>query len=301
MYINYLNVMSGSYCPTPEEVEACPAGSFCSHKSAKPWIECSNCEEGAMSIQRDTFGYIIFGLGSLLLAIGVFVTCFRRYKKDLWDKQADLLANQVDSISVLKRRKEKMEQLERLKPQLEIIAKRLSKMEGTATPAPEEGGPGPKKSSIPKVDSTTKTEEMIQLDKQHFNAGRIFNFLDTNNDGKLSYEELNTVLGLEDVELRNFVRRMQELGGQGEDSTEVSRGTFTRYFLNVLEENSHLHITVEEAAELYDEMLEEHDTTKLKERMLYSSSSISRILTDQQIYMLSKVRESTACSDFDYR
>ena len=240
-----------------------------------------NCEEGSDAIQRDSFGYIVFGIGLAVLVIAVGISCFRRYKKDLWNKQADMLANQVDSIRVLKRRKAKIEQLERLRPQLEIIAKRLVKLEE------EESSKSSKKSSFASSGAT----EMIQVgDKLVFKASRIFDILDTDKDGKLSYDELNTVLGLEDYELQNFVKRMQELGGLGIESTEVSRNVFVKYFLQVLEENSHLNITAEEAAATYNEILTENNNAYvLNEQMLYSSS-ISRILSDQQIYMLIKVK-----------
>jgi hypothetical protein len=130
---------------------------------------------------------------------------------------------------------------------------------------------------------------LIQLeDKLIFDARRIYDALDTDGDRELSYDELNVVLGLDEIELEHFFERMHELGGTDPSKTTVSRQCFVRHFLQVLEENSQLHVTPEEAAATYDGILKANGKDFVDEKMLYASS-ISRFLSDQQIYMLIKV------------
>jgi hypothetical protein len=261
------------------------------------------CEEGAEEMVRDVFGYIVFGIGLFVLMLAIGLSCFRKHQKERWDTQVELLGRQVDSIRIQKRRKEKQAQLDRLKPKLDIIAKRLCKIEegeidsssrrGADADEPKAATSSASKTAF-SVLLRTSNQEMIQLDGDtvRFDARRIYHCLDTDKDGDLSFEELNAILGLADLELQNFVSRMQELGGMDDESTHVSRPLFERYFLQVLEENSHLNVTQEEAAATYDDILLENGSEKLREKMLYNSSTISRILTEQQIYTLIKVRET---------
>jgi hypothetical protein len=262
----------------------CPEGKFCPHKSAEPWIECSGCAEGSVELSRDTFGIIVCSMGVFVLILAIAMHYCYRHRKYLLH-----LARQVGPMSIQKKRKESQAQLHRLKPMLDIIAKRLDKLEGMASHREES-------QVVTSSSKTTSdgTQNMIQLDGEKtskFDANRIYDCLDTDNYGELSVEELNSVLGLEKLELKNFVKRMQELGGAEDKKTHVTRSVFVKHFLQVLEENIHLNVTSEEANSIYDDILAEMDSgsNTLKENMLYGSSYISRILTEQQIYVLIKV------------
>ena len=173
--------------------------------------------------------------------------------------------------------------MERLKPKLDIISKRLQKIQETS-----QGDEG---------DEKAVEQPMVVMDddkKLEFHGRQIFDCLDANHDGVLSYGELNVVLGFDDTELENFVSRMQELGrasggSQSQSESQVSRSVFIKYFLQVLEENNRLNVTQDEAAATYEEILSQHEQDVLKEKMLYTSS-LSKFLSDRQIYMLIKVR-----------
>jgi hypothetical protein len=271
------NCPIGYYCPTPFEQIICPEGEYCPHKSAEPWIDCGRCDEGAVELERHMFGYAIFGVVISLIFFLIWASCLRVYRKDLVDRQVELLARQVNSLSFSIRQKDRQSQLERMKPKLEIISERLSKLE----------------SSSPDSTSRSSTgNNLIQLeDKLVFDARRVYDALDTDGDHELSYDELNVVLGLGDFELETFFERMQELSGTDPSKETVSRQCFVRYFLQVLEENSHFNVTSDEAAATYDGILEENGKGFVEEKMFYSSS-ISRFLSEQQIYSLIKVSAS---------
>jgi hypothetical protein len=263
------NCAIGHYCPNPAEQIKCPKGKFCPHKSVEPWIDCARCLEGAVELERHVFGFAVLGTGLVLIFLLIGISCLRMYKKDLFDRQVELLARQANSLGLSMRQRNTQSQLERLKPKLDIISKRLSKLESLY--------PG---------------NSLIQLDdKLMFDARRIYDALDTDGDRELSYDELNVVLGLDEIEVEHFFERMQELSGTDPSKTTVSRQCFVRYFLQVLEENSHFNVTPEEAAALYDEILKENGKDYLEDKMFYASS-ISRFLSDQQIYLLIKVSVS---------
>jgi hypothetical protein len=282
------NCPLGYYCPTPAEKILCPAGFFCPHKSTEPLIECARCEDGATELERYIFGYVVLGIGSALILLAIGISHLRKYESDLFQKQFEMLARQAGSVRLLQHRKQRQEQLERLRPKLDIISKRLGKLENTNdaflstidTPTTD-------------ADSSARAltgSTLIVVDDGTlvFDAKKIYDALDTDSSGDLSYEELNTVLELDKVQLQNFVERMQVLGGQAEESETLSRPVFVRYFLKVLEEMGHLQVSPGEAATTYEEIKKENGKGYIDERMLYSSS-MSKFLTDKQIYVLIKV------------
>lgn len=283
-----INCPIGYYCPTPAEKILCPAGFFCPHKSTEPSIECARCEDGATELERYIFGYVVLGIGSALILLAIGISHLRKHESELFQKQFEMLARQAGSVRLLQHRKQRQEQLERLRPKLDIISKRLRILENAND------------ASLPTIDtppidadssgraSTGSTLIVVDDGTLVFAAKKIYDALDTDSSGDLSYEELNTVLELDKVQLQNFVERMQVLGGQDEESDTISRPVFVRYFLKVLEEMGHLQVSPGEAATTYEEIKKENGKGYIDERMLYSSS-MSKFLTDQQIYVLIKV------------
>lgn len=260
---NLKNCPVGYYCGTPEDRKMCPEGEFCSHKSLEPWIDCGRCAAGSTGLKRDAFGYLLFGIGSFLLLLAIGFSCLRSYKKEAFDKQVELLARKAGRMSLSMNRKRIKKQVDSVRPHLEIINKRLSNLESTSS--------------------------SIKLDgKSQFSiAPRLYDILDIDKN-ELSYDELNAVLQLNEQELNLFVKRMQELSGNDQNQTTISRRCFVQYFLQVLEENVHFTITQDEAEAIYNEILEENRTDTVDESMLYASS-ISNYLSDIQIYLLVKV------------
>jgi len=195
-----INCPIGSYCPSPEEQLECPAGKFCSYKSAQPWLDCGNCEAGATEQERHTFGWTILGIVLLVNLVWLALSCLKKHRQETFAKYNDLLSRQTDSLKVLaKRRKKRREQLHRLKPKLDLILKRLSKQEL------EHHASILTRSSAPSIE--------VNEDTMFFDARRLYDTLDTDRNGELSYEELNMVLELDDNQIAAFMTRMQELGG----------------------------------------------------------------------------------------
>ena len=84
-------------------------------------------------------------------------------------------------------------------------------------------------SSLPKAPTGTNLKSTaIQFTDQgqvSFDAAKLFDSIDTNGDGVLSYSELNVILQLDPLELNDFVRRMNALGsGTETDQHRVTKG-----------------------------------------------------------------------------
>jgi hypothetical protein len=309
-----MNCPLGSYCPTPDVILPCPAGSFCPHKSDQPWITCKRCKEGSLEIKRDAFGYVFFSLVIVVLILASFVMKHKEYQSNVFAKQLELLARQADSFNISKRRKLRQEQLERLKPKLDILARRLEKthhvsMSGRIVAAPNLRPPEETTVSSNSVLSPTSRS----TDTAHstiFDTRKLYDLLDKDGNGKISYQELNVVLDLNQHELQNFVRRMRELG-QMDDSNNaaendsynnhsnqddtVSRAVFVKNFLHVLDETTQLSVTTQEAAALWDQIEAENGSKGYVDESMLYSSSISTFLNDRQIYLLLKVCFRVCC------
>ena len=120
-----------------------------------------------------------------------------------------------------------------------------------------------------------------------FDARAVFDILDADDSGDVTFEELNAILGFNDLELGEFVRRMNELGGQSKDLQSVTRPIFVKYFLQVLKDTTNLTVSFEEAAELFEEMSNGKDQVHMSK---FYTSSMSDFLSDIQILDLIKVR-----------
>jgi hypothetical protein len=281
--LSVMNCPLGSYCPTPEEILPCPAGSYCPHKSDQPWINCSRCEEGSLELKRDAFGYVFFSFVVVVLLLASCVLKRREYQSKVFAKQLELLARQTDSLNVSKRRNVRQEQLERLKPKLDILARRLERTHPVRT-----------------ARSPTSHSNI-------FDTRKLYDLLDKDGNGKISYQELNAVLELNPHELQNFVRRMKELGQTDDDTTNndesedyynyyhpnqddaVSRAVFIKHFIQVLDETSQLSVTPQEAAALWDQIEADNGNKGYVDESMLYTSSISTFLDDRQIYVLIKV------------
>ena len=117
---------------------------------------------------------------------------------------------------------------------------------------------------------------------------KIFEDLDKNNDGELSYEEINAMLQLDDDQLRTFVASMNELGGLPPSTKTVTCGIFEKFFLDVLEKAAFVKATPQDAETLWLEMAEAQKCNK-EEKLPYNcfyESSLSNFLSDSQILYL---------------
>jgi hypothetical protein len=279
-----INCPEGMYCETPQDMILCPSGYYCSYKTAKPEILCLQCGEGATQYERDTYGWVFFGLIFALAVLIIMFILMRRYNKELIDKFNDLQQRQADSIRLyVNRKKQQQEQLERIRPQLTMISRRVASLEET-----RHGGSEDKRRS--------SEATLVTSDKVVFNARKLFDTIDVDSSGDVSFSELNQILELNPIQLTDFVRRMNELAGVYVESECVTRPTFVKYFLQVLEDTSHMTVSPDEARLIFDKIAAQ-GTSKdgLVSPVMFYTSSMSNYLTDAQINELVKVSDCYDC------
>ena len=164
--------------------------------------------------------------------------------------------------------------LQRLESKLAVIASRLQESGKTIELGEEE----------------KKSDALLPC-----NANTLYDTLDVNGDGQLEYySELNEILDFDEHELKMFIERMNNAGIDTGDSkdvdlTFVSRPVFIRHFLPVLETVLSMKITPDDAAAIYDEILEATGKPAVTEKMLYDSP-VADNLSDHQIFCFIKVR-----------
>lgn len=264
----FSNCPIGHYCPDPETQIICPAEKFCPYKAAEPWLDCLECGEGATEQSRDLVVVILLALFMLInLIIVVVIRCLTKKTDEaakLQSLASRLTSSRTPLPSLLRRKKQ---DLEKMRPKLEIISNRLEK-------------------------ATASSNRSLTLigkdDRLTFDAQRLFDAIDMDKNGDLEYDELNVILGFDEVELKHFFDKMQNLAGMDTSETSVTKAIFCKHFLEALDDTLHLKVTPQEAGELYDEIIKANEVEVLKGKMLYASS-VSRILSDFQIFQLIKV------------
>jgi len=189
------------------------------------------------------FGWYLFGVGLGLVAVYiVFKLVFKYwleqvYKLGLVQRQAKLLGNAADRINIFDHQREK--RMKRIRPTLETLASKM-----------EESGIGTKKV---KNDILKITE--IDDPQFHSQALRaLFNALDDDDTGTLSYNQFNSLLGMNQVQLQQFIGGMNSRAGLDYDTKVLTRAVFVKNFLPVLEECSHFAPDEEDAMQLFDDM-----------------------------------------------
>jgi hypothetical protein len=194
------NCPLGQYCETPEVAEVCPAGKFCPHKSAEPWIDCPTCPEGALRIARDSTGPIFILLVLLVIAFAIIASFVRRKLRLDRLLTVKMVSRSVDHLNLRKRSKHKQRQLDRLHPKLALIAQRMGPRRNASSSS--KAKEAPLKSF--KLRLTQGPSNQLDADSGNeveFDAKAAFDNLDVNGDGVLSFEEINVILKLEEQEL----------------------------------------------------------------------------------------------------
>ena len=125
--------------------------------------------------------------------------------------------------------------------------------------------------------------------KISFKAEKLFDALDREKMGEVTYTDLNRLMKLSPTQFREFVKRMNEAAGEHPETEEVERHVFITQFLPVFDAISHLQSSPEEAANLFDEIAKQGVTTtgEVPHRLFYTSP-LSDFLTDAQINALVK-------------
>jgi hypothetical protein len=261
-------------------------------QTSTPAIECAQCEEEAPRLELGLWGYYALTFLLFFAVLYILVKMVKRHNKDRVDHYLELASRRMNSIRAEMDRGKKQEQLKRIKPQLDLIAGRLKV---AANQQDHLESKGSMEESMASSDSgnirgsrgSKRPEESVQLHTDGaitFDAKLLFDALDTSRDGILSYTELNVILGLDHVELIEFVRRMNNLEGVSPNCSVVSRRIFLRHFVNVLAESSNFRPTEEEAEDLFDEIAKQ-GTNKYGhvEPDKFYTSSLSNFLSDTQI------------------
>ena len=272
------NCPRGSYCPNPETMLPCPAGYFCPFKTQEPSIRCRRCKEGSLQLEKDMYGWIVLIIIAILSAAYIGWTILNRYNERLAEHISDLerrVQSRITGASIRVAMHKKRD-LEKIRPKLELISYRLAKIEKGQTP----------RSSITSRDSIPSTGLKVDSDQIQFDAIQLFDILDADESGALTYDELNVILGLSDDELQEFVRRMNEAAGSSVAKVSVTRPVFAKYFLQVLTDTCNLNISYEEAEAMFDEL--SNGVKSMNEIHLNSfyASSVSEFLSDRQILEL---------------
>lgn len=164
---------------------------------------------------------------------------FISYNKELANQLAELQAGSMYAMKNTVTYRKRKKTLQSLKPKLQVIEKRLKS-----------------KSDLDASFLSTDRDDI------QFDASRLFDVLDADGNGELSYKELNTVLKLPPIPLREFANRMNQAGKAPPGTNYISRPVFTRYFLTALEASSHFEPTPDEAATLFDDLIIEAKNAK---------------------------------------
>ena len=167
------------------------------------------------------------------------VTFFKKYWSDQLYKLSLIEKRSLDPFKKLNIFDQREKRMKRIKPLLENLAKRM-----------EENNIGSKKvkNDILRIPE----EESTQFHSQALRG--LFNALDKDDDGYLSYNDFNILLGMNQVQLEQFVEGMNWKAGLDPEFKLLPRSVFVRHFLSMLEKFSHLTPTEEDAKALFHEM-----------------------------------------------
>jgi hypothetical protein len=233
---------------------------------------------------------IIVLLVALMLTI-ILWKAFDKYNQQRYQHLNELQQRHLDSVQDIAYKRKHLKKLRSLKPKLRDVEKRLRQQYRHQVMDDQE------------LVLTTET-----LDgKITFDAGKLFDALDTQRDEELTYRKLNRTLKLSPVQLREFVHRMNEIAGEPPDEEEVERHVFITQFLRVYAAISHLDPSPEEAAHIFDDVSKQGTTRdgEVPNRFFYNSA-LAEFLNDGQINALLKgfqriqeVREINELSESD--
>ncbi len=225
----------------------------------------------------------------LSMLVWILFGVVRKYRSDLVSRFVDLSSRSIDTARSLYRRNQRVKELERLKPKLFAIQKRLEQVKNVET------------STMPISSSLRNTSTPLSIQDSgriHYNAGALFDTLDKDHNKKLDFEELQRVMELKPEQLEAFVKRMNELAGNEMSSTSISRPVFVKYFLRVLEETSHFGPTTLEVEELFQELSQGEDWVAYSD---FFHSRLAVFLSDPQINeLIAKFRKCVASDEVSY-
>ena len=157
--------------------------------------------------------------------------------------------------------KELSAQLQRVKPMLKMISERLAN------------------ESILREDDTGHVIE--------FDMDVLFNSIDEDSNGIISYSELDRAMQLSGEKLEIFIQLMNEAAGELPDSREVKRKVFVENFFNVIDDVGNLTPTEDDAYFLFHEIADGGDSTAITLEDL--DARLAMFLSDKQILTINRL------------
>ena len=398
-----VNCPLGSYCPTPEVQLVCPAGYYCPHKTSVPEIVCPRCQEGALKLERDWFGFVVLIIVTASTLPYLIFRLLKRWKRRhtkprrrgrgdggmaefdqhrrrrrrlmtlfastgnestsnrqeyiKMKHKVDLINRRLISIQDKAQQEQRRRQRSTTadesssKDDLRSVAdgppsnrtmnkgnenqvgssvsagggvgsggggggshtSRLSLFDGSFSifrsfasfnPSSKTSGATSATSAASRVGGTSRgaTDVSESSSKQGtVNVAKVFDTLietqpiQTMPKGEMSYPELNKILALNDLELGEFKRRMNELAGYDASKDTVSRTKFCKYFLQVLKETSNLTVSYEEAGMLFDEMASDNGGQHDKIHMSVSFGCLADMLVSLRSFVYPTMELNKDC------
>ena len=273
-------------------------------------------------MERDKFGYIFLVVFASIAVLYFTYKTLKRYNKnfikrledferrvfidrlqEFEHRMVDFTYSNVKGLKQIVSSKHQDHEKKKIRHKIQLINRRLAQLEDKGAAANNNASNSKMLSRLFHRSATAQQSYMdIDPEKEvRFDARRVFDALDEDSKGELTFNELNLILGLDELELSEFVRRINELAKEPRDKNTVTRPVFVKYFLQILEETSNLTVSFEEAGDLFDEMADDGKTQLQEIHMSkFYNSSMSNFLSDLQICDLIKVRRFKIQMDFKW-
>jgi len=279
-------------------------------KTAFPELVCSDCEEGQEDLPRGAFGIIVGAFCLTLVVCLVVYEGFKRYNSGVLRQLSELKNRNLDYVGSRLNAKKRQERLQRLEPKLQIIESRIKSKTSTSfvrangiksptsavTPSSSTAGtPSLNQRTFDPRASSKALSTRSETGKIRFDARRLFDLMDFEGNGELSYDAINHALEMCPGQLREFTRRMNQYAKQPADTETITRAVFVKSFLHVLEQISHFEPTYLEAEQLFDEILQQPENSKEIDEITHESlfaSPIAEFLDETKInYLIKRLRQ----------
>ena len=206
--------------------------------------------------------FIVLVLVTLFFPIVFIIYKWAKTLKNDQEKEENKLEDRLsDKKKHEQFEKERAAQLQRVKPMLKMISERLDN------------------ESILREDNIGYVID--------FDMDALFNSIDEDSNGIISYSELDNAMQLTGEELEIFIRLMNEAAGELPNSREVRRKVFVENFFNVIDDVGNLTPTEEDAYFLFHEIAGGGHSTSITLEEL--DARLAMFLSDKQILTVNRL------------
>ncbi len=240
---------------------------------------------------REWYGYLLIIFLFFFSLVWIVVGVIRKHRSDVFGTSDNRRSSSFDSLHSLYRENTRQKELERLERKLFAVQKRLENRQQQQNSISKFGA-----SQLSIFSSTNITSLPLLIDHYgniDYDAGPLFDVLNTDNNEQLSYGELQCALELNVEQIEIFARRMNQLAGNDSGTRSVCRSAFESHFLQVLGELSYFEPTTSEVEELFDELAHGEDWASYD---TFFGSILPTFLTYPQIKEL--IAEFRKCDAF---